>query len=272
MFTYGSYYSSLAITLYRPNGPFTYEMPQMKNPHGTHTLHFERLHQYSVQWHFRHVQEACQCSRVQISIIFNNRSNVVGIDYSYRSSWPTTLWCMWNNLQPSLNSLCHFLMFKLLRHCLWTPSLVIQSSLWAFLQAACKIQCKCAAWFSNSFSETRTILHLTCTVSLPASKNHTIYHMTFILALCNAENIPLSENTVVVRASFTCVPPPLFKDKDIWLTEVDHYTLAIRAVSCMLFNTQGLSHTLLPYFEPLYTNMYHVGPLDGTVLHYMFSF
>ncbi len=29
MFTYGPYYPPLVITVFRPNGPFTYEMPHM---------------------------------------------------------------------------------------------------------------------------------------------------------------------------------------------------------------------------------------------------
>ncbi len=36
----------------------------------------------------------------------------------------------------------------------------------------------------------------------------------------------------------------------------------------MLFNIESFSHTLLIYFEPFYTNMYHVSPSDGAVLHY----
>ncbi len=44
--------------------------------------------------------------------------------------------------------------------------------------------------------------------------------------------------------------------------------LTIRAIYHTLFNIEGLSHTLLTHFEPLYMNMYHIGPLDGTVSRY----
>ncbi len=36
-----------------------------------------------------------------------------------------------------------------------------------------------------------------------------------------------------------------------------------------LFNVACLSHTLSTRFEPLYTNMYHMGPPDSTVLRYV---
>ncbi len=65
---------------------------------------------------------------------------------------------------------------------------------------------------------------LTCTSSLPVCENCTIHHVTFVLALHNAENVPLSENIVFVRTSFTRIPPPLSKDTDSWLTGVGHYT------------------------------------------------
>ncbi len=36
----------------------------------------------------------------------------------------------------------------------------------------------------------------------------------------------------------------------------------------MLFNIENLSRTLLTHFEPLYTNMCHKGPLNGTTSYY----
>ncbi len=63
-----------------------------------------------------------------------------------------------------------------------------------------KIQCKRAAWFLNSFFffTIQKILHFAHAVSLPACKNHTIHHATFVLVLNDAENISLSENIAVV--------------------------------------------------------------------------
>ncbi len=69
---------------------------QMGNPHRTYTFHFEFYCQYSVYWHFEHVQEAHQYSIGQMPIIFNDESNNVGVDFSHQSSWPTTLWCIMN--------------------------------------------------------------------------------------------------------------------------------------------------------------------------------
>ncbi len=40
-------------------------------------------------------------------------------------------------------------------------------------------------------------------------ENHAIHHTTFVLALNDVENIPLSENIVVVCVSFTDVNPPI---------------------------------------------------------------
>ncbi len=44
------------------------------------------------------------------------------------------------------------------------------------------------------------------TISLPASKNHAIRRMKFLLALSDVENIPLSENIVIVCVLFTQIP------------------------------------------------------------------
>ncbi len=54
----------------------------------------------------------------------------------------------------------------------------------------------------------KTTRHLTCIVSLPACKNHVtrIYRTTFILALNAAENIPHSENIVVVLFTYILLP------------------------------------------------------------------
>ncbi len=37
----------------------------------------------------------------------------------------------------------------------------------------------------------------------------------------------------------------------------------------MLFTVESLFHALLTHFEPLYTNMYLIGPSDSVVLCYM---
>ncbi len=37
----------------------------------------------------------------------------------------------------------------------------------------------------------------------------------------------------------------------------------------MLFTIESSFHTLSTHFEPVYMNMYLIGPLDGAVLHYM---
>ncbi len=39
----------------------------------------------------------------------------------------------------------------------------------------------------------------------------------------------------------------------------------------MLLNIVSLSHTLSTRFEPLYTDMYHIGPSDGTVSCYILT-
>ncbi len=67
--------------------------------------------------------------------------------------------------------------------------------------------------FCIYFLATWTTDHLTCAVSLQAGKNHAVHHTTSILAQNDAENILLSENTVVLCVSVTGVspspPPPL---------------------------------------------------------------
>ncbi len=57
---------------------------------------------------------------------------------------------------------------------------------------------------------------------LPECKNHAIQRTTLVLALNDAENIPLSENIVIVRVSFTNIPPPPSDDTDSWLIGVGH--------------------------------------------------
>ncbi len=46
-------------------------------------------------------------------------------------------------------------------------------------------------------------------------------------------------------------------------------SLTIQAISHKLFNAESLSHAFSTHFEPLYTNIYHVGPSDGAVLRYV---
>ncbi len=41
--------------------------------------------------------------------------------------------------------------------------------------------------------------------------------------------------------------------------------LTIQAISCTLFNIESLSHALSTHFKPFYTNLYHIGPSNGTV-------
>ncbi len=155
--------------------------------------------------------------------------------------------------QPFLNSF-HFR----------RPSSVMQSFAWALFQAKCKIQCKRAAWFLNSFFATRTTLCLTRTVFLTVSKNHTIHNTTFVLTLNDTENIPLSENIVVVSVLFTTFPH--FHPK---IQIVDWQGSATRRWQYepygTLFNVESLSCVLSTRFEPIYTNVYHIGKLDGTV-------
>ncbi len=78
---------------------------------------------------------------------------------------------------------------------------------WGCSITSIKIQRKCGAWFSNSFSATRTTFRLVCTVSLAVCKNHAIQHTTFVSMLTDAENMPLSENTVVVYVLYTRISP-----------------------------------------------------------------
>ncbi len=78
----------------------------------------------------------------------------------------------------------------------------------------------CRFVFRIHFFVTWAALCLVRTVSLPVCKNHAIHPAAFVLVLNNAENIPLSKNIIVVRVSFTCVPPPPYEDTDSWLTWV----------------------------------------------------
>ncbi len=161
----------------------------MRNPCGTHTFHFKILCQYSVHWHFWHVQEACRCSSGQMLIFFIHGSNGVCVDFSHRSSWPTTSWCIVKltfNYPWILYATFYCLNYS--EVCLQKPYLVKYLSLREFLQTEHKIQCKRAAWFSNSFFANQTTLHFACTVSLPACKNHAIHRTTFILASKDAKN------------------------------------------------------------------------------------
>ncbi len=64
------------------------------------------------------------------------------------------------------------------------------------------------------------------------------------------------------------LPPPPSKIQTVgWWRLATRLT--IWAVSPTLFNVKSLSCTLLTRFEPLYTNIYHMGPTDGAVSHYI---
>ncbi len=78
----------------------------------------------------------------QISIVFNDGSNGVGVDFSHWSSWLTT---SWTDFQPSLNSLCYFLMLKLFRYSFLKAFFSNTIVPLVFFQAEHKIQCRCAA-------------------------------------------------------------------------------------------------------------------------------
>ncbi len=109
----------------------------------------------------------------------------------------------------------------------------ISESLLIFFKLNAKFNVNVLLGFRIHSFATQTTLHLVYTISLPACKNHTIHHSAFILALNNAENIPLSENIIVVHVSFICVlPPPLppYPKIDSWLTGVNciAYTIQCR--------------------------------------------
>ncbi len=72
------------------------------------------------------------------------------------------------------------------------------------------------------FFATRITFRFMRTISLPACENHAIHRTMFVLALNDAENIPLSENIVVVCVPFTHIPLPPFEDTDTWLTGVGY--------------------------------------------------
>ncbi len=156
-------------------------------------------------------------------------------------------------------------MLKLLRHV--SPKAFFNNTIFlgCFFQAEHKIQYKRAAGFRIHFFATRTILRLTHNVCLPAYKNHTIHSMMFVLALNDAENIPLPENTIVVHVSFTHISRTSIQRYRQLADTSWPYTLTIRAISRKLFNVEGLSRMLLTRFKSLYMNMYHIGPSDGTV-------
>ncbi len=171
----------------------------MRNPCGTHTFHFEFLHQYSVHWHFWHVQEACQCSSGQISIVFNDGSNSVGVDFSHRSSRSTTLRCIVNRLATNFEFFTPLFNAQITEDiCLLKLSLVTQRLFRYFFKPSAKLNAKVQLCFWIHFLATWTTLHLACAVSL-LCKNHTIRRMIFILTLNDTENILLSENIVVVH-------------------------------------------------------------------------
>ncbi len=198
---------------------------QMRNPWGTHTCHFEFPHQYLVYWHFWHVQEACQCSNRQMSIIFNMEAmvlvlisvtKVLGLPYHD---------ALWTDFRQFLNSLYQFLMLELLRHSslkAFISNIIISLGIFSrWMQNLMPMCCLVFEFFF--FLATRTTLCLVCSVFfLPVCKNEAIDYTTFVLLLNNEENIPLSDNIVVVRVLFNHVPPPPSKDTDCWLTEVSH--------------------------------------------------
>ncbi len=63
------------------------------------------------------------------------------------------------------------------------------------------------------FFATQTPLCLMHIISLTVCKTHTIHRTTFILILIDIENIPLSENIIIIRLSFTHVPPA---SSEVW--------------------------------------------------------
>ncbi len=63
-------------------------------------------------------------------------------------------------------------------------------------------------------------------------------------------------------------PPPTSIHRYIQLTDTGWPLDSNNRSHHMQFNIQGLSPTLSTHFEPLYTNMYHIGPSDGAVSRY----
>ncbi len=116
------------------------------------------------------------------------------------------------------------------------------------------------------WSFAQVAIWLTCTISLPACKNRTILHTTFVLALNDAENISLSEYIVIVWVLFTCIT----EDIDNWLTGFCRQTLTIQAVSHMPFNVESLFYALSTCSEPLFKNISYICPSsDDTMSRYV---
>ncbi len=101
-------------------------------------------------------------------------------------------------------------------------------------------------------------LSLVHTVSLPTCKNNAIHCTMFVSALNDAKNIFLSKN-IVIHVSFIHALCPYESAA----------RLTTRAISHTLFNVEGLSCTLSTRFEPLYMNMYYIGPSDGAMSLYV---
>ncbi len=100
--------------------------------------------------------------------------------------------------------------------------------------------------------------------------DHIIHRTMFILALNNAENIPVSKNFIAVGVSFTHIPPPPSKNTDKWLIKGRRFGFNNTSHASYTIQCRELVPTVLTRFEPLHTNMYHIGPLDGAVLRYVF--
>ncbi len=148
----------------------------IRNPRGTHTFHFEFLCQYSIHWHFWHVQDARQCSNGQISIVLRMEATVLASISITKVFGLSHCSASWTDFQPSLNSLCYFLMLELLRHsCLKD----------FFINKTVSFDANVLLGFQIHFFATQTTLHLVYTVSLPACKNHIIHRMMFVLVLSN---------------------------------------------------------------------------------------
>ncbi len=108
-----------------------------------------------------------------------------------------------------------------------------------------------------------------------------ICRVIFIFLCCVSQNSLDFHVKTAPCADFTrCVKRKMWRTKnqklcDTWncvLLDKCIASLTIRAVPRMLFNKESLSYTLSTRFEPLYTNMYHVGPSDGAVSRYALRF
>ncbi len=217
--------------------------------------------------------QSCQISSGWMSIIFNDRSNSLELisvteilDLPYCGA-------LWTDFRPSLNSLCHFLVLELLRHS--SPKAFFSNaivSLGVFSsRTQNSMQTCCMVFEFIFFFATQITLYLIHTVSLPVCKNQTIHHTTFLLHWSMQKTFYFLRISSLYLYCSHMSPTSIRRYR---LLSHRDQLLGSNNTSCISYTIQsvGLFHDILTRFEPLYTNMSHIRPSDGTVSRYTHRF